>query len=314
MLRRSLSFFSATQRASLCSRLASRPRHLSSPPAPPPAPTHADYLSTLGVQKLEKGSYSIFTSCLYGGVLLSLGGASYAVITGGSPGLQEDNPGLHRLLGGAVFPVGLAMITVAQAELLTSNFFLVAFPLLAHPATPASSAGGRALAYNALRVWSASLAGNFAGSLLVAVACAGTMFSAGPHKRWVAQLAEAKCTQPLPTVFLKAIGANFLVNVAVTMAAHAQTPGGKIAALWGPICVFVVLGLEHSVANMFLIPLGMMCGADVILPEYLLDNLLPVIAGNLVGAVLLAHLQAPLLAPKLVRLALGRGGASKRLG
>jgi formate/nitrite transporter FocA (FNT family) len=61
---------------------------------------------------------------------------------------------------------------------------------------------------------------------------------------------------------------------------------GKMVAIWFPICAFVTMGLEHSVANMFFIPLGMMNGAKVSISQFLLQNLLPVTLGNIVGAIL----------------------------
>ena len=63
---------------------------------------------------------------------------------------------------------------------------------------------------------------------------------------------------------------------------------GKAISIWFPICAFVFLGLEHSVANMFLIPFGMMNGADVTVSQYLFKNLIPVTLGNIVGAILCA--------------------------
>ena len=72
------------------------------------------------------------------------------------------------------------------------------------------------------------------------------------------------------------------------MAACAKTPGGKMVSLWTPIMAFVVLGLEHSVANMFIIPVGIFCGADVTFADFLVNNLVPVTIGNLLGALLFA--------------------------
>ena len=79
-------------------------------------------------------------------------------------------------------------------------------------------------------------------------------------------------------------GANVLVNVAVFMAACAKTPGAKLAALWAPIAAFVALGLEHSVANMFLLPLGVLVGGDITWSAVFVGNLVPVTLGNAVGA------------------------------
>ena len=190
-----------------------------------------------------------------------------------------------------IFPVGLSMIAITGSQLLTSNFFYGSLPLLFQEG--AIKAPG--VVQNALRLCGSSLAGNFAGSFLVAWACAKTVFYENntPHVAWLQSLTEYKCNLGAPTAFVKAIGANFLVNVAVSLAASAKTPAGKMASLWGPICIFVVLGLEHSVANMFILPLGILKGARVTWEELWLNNLSPVIVGNLVGAVFLAVLQRP---------------------
>jgi len=89
-------------------------------------------------------------------------------------------------------------------------------------------------------------------------------------------------------VFVKGIGANWLVNVAIYMQLTSRSAGGKIAALWLPITTFVALGLEHAVANMFLIPFGMLVGATELhgvgVYDLLAGNMLPCVLGNFVGA------------------------------
>ena len=215
------------------------------------------------------------------------------MISGGSPNLQKENPGVHRLMGGLIFPIGLGMIMMTGAELVTSNFFLCALPILSPQSLvgTSSSSGGQATVSNAIRICAASLAGNAFGSVVVACACAETLFVSEQHSNWIAALAEMKCRLGPGVVFVKAIGANFLVNVAVLSAAGASTPGGKLAALWGPISAFVILGLEHSVANMFLVPLGILRGAKVTPSEALTSNLIPAVIGNLIGALLLVQMK-----------------------
>jgi len=67
------------------------------------------------------------------------------------------------------------------------------------------------------------------------------------------------------------------------MSNQAQDVLAKIAGIWFPIMGFVILGFEHSVANMFFIPLGMMYGADVSVGQFLWNNLIPVTLGNMLG-------------------------------
>ena len=70
------------------------------------------------------------------------------------------------------------------------------------------------------------------------------------------------------------------------MASGCASLAGKMVAVWFPISAFVALGLDHSVANMFIIPLGIMRGANISISDFLMKNLLPVTLGNIVGGAL----------------------------
>ena len=76
---------------------------------------------------------------------------------------------------------------------------------------------------------------------------------------------------------------NWLVCMAVYMASMARDVTGKMVAIWFPISAFIALGLEHSVANMFLVPFGIFNGAAVTWKAFLLNNLLPVTLGNIIA-------------------------------
>jgi formate/nitrite transporter FocA (FNT family) len=83
--------------------------------------------------------------------------------------------------------------------------------------------------------------------------------------------------------FLRAIMANWLVCVAVWNAGAASSLSGKVLGIWPPISAFVAIGLEHSVANMFLIPLGIALGAELTFGQFITQNLIPVTLGNIIG-------------------------------
>ena len=74
--------------------------------------------------------------------------------------------------------------------------------------------------------------------------------------------------------------------MAVYMASGCASLAGKMVAVWFPISAFVALGFDHSVANMFIIPLGMMRGAEITVSDFLMKNLIPVTLGNIVGGAL----------------------------
>ena len=103
------------------------------------------------------------------------------------------------------------------------------------------------------------LAGNLAGSLMM-VALAYNMDVFAAVVPMVIATAKAKMVLAPSVAFFKGIGANWLVNLAYYQAALSPTAPGKIAALWLPIATFITLGLEHSVANMFILPMGSVLG------------------------------------------------------
>merc|ERR1711865_633859 len=132
-----------------------------------------------------------------------------------------------------------------------------------------------------LKNWISSYFGNFAGSLLLAwLAWHSGTLAAGPAS---VAIATAKCSLPWSVAFVRGILCNWLVCMAVYMASGCSSMIGKMTAVWFPISAFVALGLDHSVANMFIIPLGMMRGAEITLGQMFVKNLIPVTLGNIVG-------------------------------
>lgn len=237
-----------------------------------------------GLRRGTRPTLEIFESSAYGGLLLGAGGALFVTVATGSPVLAATAPGLLKVLSAATFPSGLAMIVSTGQELLTSNFAFHLLPFVTHPHRNANIK-------TALRVWVVSAAGNATGSLVAASVAAFIIFSGQPVvAAWAGALAVAKTGLPFGVAFVKGVAANWLVNVAVHMAGASNTVGGKIVAVWIPITVFVALGLEHAIANLFLIPLGIFLGADVPWSSMIVDNLLPVTLGNLGGAALYVHM------------------------
>ena len=97
-------------------------------------------------------------------------------------------------------------------------------------------------------------------------------------------VASAKFTMPFDVAVIKAIGCNWLVCLAVWLANASEDITGKILGIWFPIRAFVTIGFEHSVANMFFIPLGIFLGAEgVNWTSLFVNNLLPVTIGNIIG-------------------------------
>jgi len=209
------------------------------------------------------------------GAFIAFGGLLAIVVGKGSPELAQANPGLADLTFGAVFPLGFILVTIAGAELFTENCAALTSACLV------GAARWRALARN----WVMVYIGNFIGSLFVALFIAywGGIVNGGELGKAAAAIAVAKVSPSWVQVFLRGIGCNWLACLAVWLAVASDDIPGKILGLWFPIMAFVTLGLEHSIANMFFIPLGMFNGANVSIGQFLWNNLLSSTLGNIIG-------------------------------
>ncbi len=214
------------------------------------------------------------------GAYIALGGFLAIVVGRGSPELMKLNPGLGKFVFGAVFPVGLMLVVIAGAELFTGNTAVI-MP---------SCLSGAAKWRNLLRNWLVVYIANFVGSVFVALFISYwtgiinvNVESGKALGEAAAKIAEAKVALNWGQAILRGIGCNWLVCLAVWLAISSDDIIGKIFGIWFPIMAFVTLGLEHSIANMYFIPLGMFNGANVSLGQFLFANLLPVTIGNIIG-------------------------------
>jgi formate/nitrite transporter len=209
------------------------------------------------------------------GAYIALGGLLAVMVGGGSPGIGAENPGLQKFLMGAVFPIGLIMCAIAGADLFTGNTAYFVPPVMS----------GKLKVQQLLRNWTLVYFGNFAGALFVAyfMTYLTGLFDQDPWHASIVKIAEFKTSHPFFKTFLKGIGANWLVALAMWLSFASKDIVGKIAAIWFPVMAFVVMGYEHSVANMFFIPTAIFYGADVSWTSFIIDNLIPATLGNIVG-------------------------------
>lgn len=223
-----------------------------------------------------------FLFAILGGAFIALGGLFSLQVAGGMPGLATHNPGLIKLISGLLFPLGLVLVVVAGGGLFTSDLATLPYAYWQKKITINQVARIAGWGYLA----------NFVGAFLVAWLLAyqtGTL-TKEPWASFAKQLAVSKTSASFWVVFTKGIGANLMVCLAVWMAAAARDVSSKVLLLWLPVMAFVTLGWEHSVANMFFIPLGMLLGAPISFTSLLIDNLLPATLGNLVGGMLFVAL------------------------
>ncbi|MGB9936535.1 MAG: formate/nitrite transporter family protein [Methanobacterium sp.] len=221
------------------------------------------------------------------GAYIAFGGLLAEVAVGGLAAAGAP-PGIVKLLFGAVFPVGLMLVVIAGSELFTGNNMYMPLGILQ----------GEASWFGLIRNWGVSWIFNLVGALFVAyfLAVATGILTAEP---WAANALTIAKTKALGgatfvaggktvtslswmQVFLRAIGCNWLVCLAVYLAIASDDVIGKILGIWFPIMAFVTIGFEHVVANMFFIPVGIFLGG-VSWTQFLVNNMVPATLGNIVG-------------------------------
>jgi formate/nitrite transporter len=237
----------------------------------------AERVQSVGVAKARLPLLSLVMLGFLAGAFIGLG-SLYYVIVASDPQLGWA---AQRVLGGAVFSLGLLLVVVAGAELFTGNN-LVAM------AWAAGKVSSRELLWN----WLVVCAANFGG----AVGLALLVFLSGHAEQYAAtylKIAAVKTSLPFAQAFFSGVLCNVLVCMAVWMTLAGRSVVDKAVAILFPISAFVAAGFEHSVANMYFIPLGLMLQAAAGQPVELAGlarNLVPVIAGNLVGGSVLVAL------------------------
>ena len=200
--------------------------------------------------------------------------------------------GLARLVAGSVFPVGLILIVLVGAELFTGNNLMAM-------AWWEKKIGAGGLLRNLVWVWIANLAGSVA---LAAVVWGSGQWNAagGALGAYTVKVAAGKAALAPGAAFCSGILCNVLVCLAILAAASSKQTVGKIFAIWFPIMAFVLGGFEHSVANMYYLPAGLMAktvpafaekaaaagvAVDALTVAHAARNLLFVTLGNLAGGV-----------------------------
>lgn len=181
--------------------------------------------------------------------------------------------GAVRLLSGLAFSVGLMMVMIVGAELFTGNTMML-LPMTTGDLKPGRMFGA----------WTLVWVGNLIGALIIALLFAGSGGLGDGVGEAAITLADDKLAKSPAAIFCSAILANMLVCLAVWMSMNARTITGKVVSILGPVMIFVAAGLEHSIANMSLLPLGWLAapGASPDLIGGLL-NLAFSTVGNVIG-------------------------------
>jgi len=228
-----------------------------------------------GLVKARMGLAKTILMGFLAGAFIAFGGFLAIMVGGGVPGIQASNPGLQKFIFGAAFPVGLMLVVIAGSELFTGNTAVSVPGVLSKRITWLGWLKNLFLSYT----------GNLFGSLFVAyfLAYHTQLLDSAPWLNFAIGISAAKVSQSFGVLFLRGIGCNWLVCLAIWLAVASEDITGKILGIWFPIMAFVALGFEHSIANMFFIPLGIFYGAQVSWYQFFVVNLIPVTLGNIVG-------------------------------
>lgn len=243
----------------------------------------------IGVKKANMPIDKMFALAVLAGGFISIGAIFATTVAAGSADLPY---GVARLLIGLVFTIGLILVIVGGAELFTGNTLIT----MAYASKKVSLG-------QMLKNWGVVYAGNFVGSIatVILVFLSGQFkFGVGSIGLTALNIAKAKVELGFVEAIFLGILCNALVCMAVWMCFSARTTAEKILAIIPPISCFVAAGFEHSIANMYFIPIGLFIKdfapeflsvigktaadyASLTWGNFLIGNLLPVTIGNIIG-------------------------------
>jgi formate/nitrite transporter len=235
---------------------------------------------THGHRILTQPLGSTIVLSLLAGFYIAFGAQLATVVT--HDAAAHVGQGVARLLGGSVFSLGLMLVIICGAELFTGNTLLT------------KAAFQREIPWSKLlENWGVVLLGNFIGSLFFAWLMVKSELLSSPEiGAHAVRIAAAKTALSFDVAFIRGIFCNWLVCLAIFMAVAARDISGKILACYVPIMAFVASGFEHSIANMYFIPVGILLKADVGTvneglnwSSFIIGNIVPVTLGNIVGGV-----------------------------
>jgi formate transporter len=261
----------------------------------------------IGVRKAETATLTLFGLALLAGAFIALGAIFSTTIAAGGISIKDASGeiafvtsipfGFTRLLAGLVFCLGLILVVVGGAELFTGNNLIVM-----------AWASGKVTTAALLRNWVIVYLGNFVGSIGTAVMLFTSkqfLYGGGAVGLTALNTAKAKVELGFWQAIALGVLCNALVCLAVWMTFSARSTMDKIAAVIFPITGFVAAGFEHSIANMYFIPIALLikdfAGSDFWLAidksptdyasltwaNFIIHNLIPVTIGNIIGGAVL---------------------------
>jgi formate/nitrite transporter len=228
-----------------------------------------------GIAKAQLTWIDLSVKSFLAGVFISLGAGFEVSIAGGAPGLRESNPSMAALISASTFPVGFVLIVLTNSELCTSNIFVMAYATLRQ----------RITLYDLARNWIISYIFNLAGCLFFA----GILFywaevlTTDVQTSYAVTQAEVRVNVNWGYNVAKGIMCNWLVALASFFATQGRDNTSKIYGIWISIVPFASMGYQHSIANYFLVPIGMFYGTNFGVGKFIWASCIPVTLGNVIG-------------------------------
>ena len=252
-------------------------------------PEMARKAEDIGVIKAGMGMLKTSALAVLAGAFIAFGAVFSTVVTTGS----TMSFGVTKLLGGVAFSLGLILVVVGGAELFTGNNLMIM-----------AWASRKIKLSHVLKNWFYVYAGNMFGafSIVALILISGQyLFGGGATGLRMLEIAKAKCELGFSQAIALGVLCNILVCLAIWLCYSAKSAHGKILAIVFPITAFVAAGFEHSVANMYFVPMGILLKttggpefwnlihgaaaqyASLTWGHFFIRNLLPVTIGNIIG-------------------------------
>ncbi|PNH87769.1 formate transporter FocA [Vibrio diazotrophicus] len=253
-------------------------------------PQMAERAAETGVGKATKAAYKSFLLAISAGIHIGIAFVFYTVVTTGAHDLPY---GVTKLLGGIAFSLGLILVVITGGELFTSTVL-----------TLVAKASGKISWRQLMKNWTVVYLGNLAGSVLLVAIMLSTrqyMEDGGQLGLNAMAISQHKLHHTFHQAFSLGLMCNILVCLAVWMTFSARSLTDKVMVLVLPVAMFVSSGFEHCIANMFQVPMAIgiknfapeafwqMTGAniadyaDLNMMDFIINNLIPVTLGNVVG-------------------------------
>jgi formate transporter FocA len=261
-------------------------------------------VSEYGLHKITKSIRHSFGLSIFAGIFIAIAFVFYVTVTTGA---TDSSWGLTRLAGGIAFSLGLILVVICGAELFTSTVL-----------SSVAWAQGRLNTKQLLGCWTRVYIGNFVGTMLILLLVVGGKMHLLDGGEWginVLKLAQHKIHHTWVEAFSLGVLCNLLVCLGVWMTFTSKDVLTKAMLLILPVAMFVSSGFEHSIANLFMVPLGIVLQntvspellatfgyssssfADLTVSHFILQNLIPVTLGNIVGGAVMVGLGYWLIYP-----------------